>query len=75
MNLENNDNIKIVVYKKGWNNFRSTDFAVQGGYDLHNQPLYIGRVQHEDSFAVGKVDCSILYNIISNSSKLAPNYM
>jgi hypothetical protein len=26
MNLENNDDTKNVVYKKGRNNFRSTDF-------------------------------------------------
>ena len=29
--------------------------AVQGGYNDSNDPLYIGRARHEDSFAVGKV--------------------
>merc|ERR1711951_268036 len=30
--------------------------AVQGGYNDSNDPLYIGRARHEDSFAVGKVN-------------------
>ena len=29
--------------------------AVQGGYNGENDPLYIGRARHEDSYAVGKV--------------------
>ena len=32
--------------------------AVQGGYNDSNDPLYIGRARHEDSFAVGKVRSS-----------------
>lgn len=28
---------------------------MQGGYNGENDPLYIGRARHEDSYAVGKV--------------------
>ena len=30
--------------------------ALQGGYNEDNDPLYIGRARHEDSFAVGKIN-------------------
>merc|ERR1719411_942669 len=30
--------------------------AVQGGFNEGNDPLYIGRARHEDSFAVGKIN-------------------
>ena len=33
--------------------------AVQGGYNDGNDPLYIGRARHEDSFAVGKVTLTV----------------
>eukprot|EP00092_Neocalanus_flemingeri_P015416 GFUD01016684.1.p1 GENE.GFUD01016684.1~~GFUD01016684.1.p1 ORF type:complete len:183 (-),score=61.14 GFUD01016684.1:141-689(-) len=30
--------------------------AIQGGFNENNDPLYIGRARHEDSFAVGKIN-------------------
>jgi hypothetical protein len=35
--------------------------AVQGGYNGQNHPLYIGRAQHEDCFAVGKVSAQRIF--------------
>ena len=30
--------------------------AFQGGFNEDNDPLYIGRARHEDSYAVGKIN-------------------
>ena len=30
--------------------------AIQGGFNEENDPLYIGRARHEDSYAVGKIN-------------------
>ena len=30
--------------------------AIQGGFNEGNDPLYIGRARHEDSYAVGKIN-------------------
>jgi hypothetical protein len=40
MNLENNDDIKNVVCKKGWNNFTSTDFGYSPPLSLP-VPVYV----------------------------------
>merc|ERR1711918_31666 len=30
--------------------------AIQGGFNEENEPIYIGRAHHEDSYAVGKIN-------------------
>merc|ERR1711872_564358 len=30
--------------------------AIQGGFNEENDPIYIGRAHHEDSYAVGKIN-------------------
>ena len=32
-----------------------TNGCIQGGFNEENDPIYIGRAHHEDSYAVGKV--------------------
>ena len=32
-----------------------TNGYIQGGFNEENEPIYIGRAHHEDSYAVGKV--------------------
>ena len=53
-----------------WNNrtYFLSNISVQGGFNESNDPLYIGRARHEDSFAVGKVRSEIftIYHHIIN---------
>ena len=35
--------------------FKTNYIFFQGGFNEENDPIYIGRAHHEDSYAVGKV--------------------
>merc|ERR1719163_2528244 len=39
--------------------------AIQGGFNEENDPIYIGRAHHEDSYAVGKVTSLFILHFIS----------